>query len=87
MVLGIWSLVFFGAWPLTLVTAIIGLVLSAGEMQRARHANAKASGMATAGLVCSIIALALGLATAVLLGGRHHFFHFTTSCPLQHYRW
>lgn len=78
MVLGIWSLVFSCAWPLTLPAAIVGLVLSRGEVQKARRMGVKANGLATAGMVCSIVALVLGSIALILffarvMGGHHHF--------------
>ena len=62
MVLGIVSLILtcilpYGSW----VLAIVGIVLAAIAKKKAK------SGMATAGLVCSIIALAVWVVVIILL--------------------
>ena len=70
LVLGIVSLVlsFFGLGIISVFTAIIGIIL--GVLGRK---DPEKKGMATAGLVCSIIALVLGIimwiACAAVVGG------------------
>ena len=70
LVLGIISLVlsFFGLGMISVFTVIIGIIL--GVLGRK---DPEKKGMATAGLVCSIIALVLGIvmwvACAAIIGG------------------
>ena len=70
LVLGIISLVlsFFGLGMISVFTAIIGIIL--GVLGRK---DPEKKGMATAGLICSIIALVLGIvmwvACAAIIGG------------------
>ena len=70
LVLGIISLVlsFFGLGMISVFTAIIGIIL--GVLGRK---DPEKKGMATAGLVCSIIALVIGvimwIACAAVVGG------------------
>jgi hypothetical protein len=70
LILGIISLVlsFFGLGIISVFTAIIGIIL--GVLGRK---DPEKKGMATAGLVCSIIALVLGIimwiACAAVVGG------------------
>ena len=58
MVLGIVALVFFCSWYISIPCAIIGAALSGVSMKKAQDAGAK-NGLAVAGLVCSVIALAV----------------------------
>ena len=70
LILGIISLVlsFFGLGIISVFTAIVGIIL--GVLGRK---DPEKKGMATAGLVCSIIALVLGIimwiACAAVVGG------------------
>lgn len=70
LILGIISLVlsFFGLGMVSVFTAIIGIIL--GILGRK---DPEKKGMATAGLVCSIIALVIGvimwIACAAIVGG------------------
>ena len=70
LILGIISLIlsFFGLGIISVFTAIIGIIL--GVLGRK---DPEKKGMATAGLVCSIIALVLGvimwIACAAVVGG------------------
>ncbi len=61
LVLGICSIVFdFFIWWLGLILGIVGIIL--GAMARKQTPG---NGMATGGLVCSIIGVVLGLVTLV----------------------
>lgn len=64
MILGILAIIFvFAYWPLGLLFGIGGLVLSIiGRKQPS------GKGMALAGLICSIVALALWLIIVLLIG-------------------
>ena len=70
LILGIISLIlsFFGLGIISVFTAIVGIIL--GVLGRK---DPEKKGMATAGLVCSIIALVLGIimwiACAAVVGG------------------
>lgn len=67
MVLGIIALVLFCIWYISLPCAIIGVILSAVSLKKAKEAGVK-NGMATAGVVCSCIALALMVLYLVIAG-------------------
>lgn len=61
LVLGICSIVFdFFIWWLGLILGVVGVILGAAAKKQTPE-----NGMATAGLVCSIIGVALGLVTLV----------------------
>lgn len=63
MILGILAIPFvFIVWPLGLILGIGGLVLSIIGRKHPKK------GMATAGMVCSIIALALWLIVVLIIG-------------------
>lgn len=64
MVLGIVSLALFCIWYLALPCGITGIILSALAVNKAKAAGIK-NGMATAGVICS--AIALGLAVLFIL--------------------
>ena len=65
MVLGIVGLALFCLWYLAIPCAIVGLILSILGKKKSKAANAP-TGMATAGIVLSIIALALDLVFAII---------------------
>ena len=60
MVLGIVALVFCWLWFISLPCAIVGLILSIMAMKKGEK------GMAVAGLVCSIIALAVAVIVTII---------------------
>ena len=66
MVCGILSLLFLCSSILSLVPAILGIVLSAVGLSKAKKAGVK-NGMAIAGLVTSSLALVIDIALSVLL--------------------
>ena len=66
MVLGIVSLVMFCAWYLAIPCALVGCILGAVALNKAKQAGMK-NGMGVAGLTCSLIALAI-LIIIVILG-------------------
>ncbi|MBP3706753.1 MAG: DUF4190 domain-containing protein [Clostridia bacterium] len=66
MVLGILSLVLFCVWYVAIPCGIIGLVLGAVGYNKARSCNIK-NGMATAGIVCSCIALGLAVLFVIIV--------------------
>ncbi len=66
MVLGILSLVLFCYWVIAIPLAIIGISLSGVGMSKAKAVGMKNS-MATAGIVCSSVALGVALIFTVLV--------------------
>lgn len=66
MVLGIISLVFFCLWYIAIPCALIGVILGGVSSSKAKQAGMK-NGPATAGIVCSSIALALAVLFIVLM--------------------
>lgn len=66
MVLGIISLVFFCLWYIAIPCALIGVILGGVSSSKAKRAGMKC-GPATAGIVCSCIALALAVLFIVLV--------------------
>lgn len=82
MVLGIVSLALFCVWYLAIPCAIVGMILSGIAAKKAKEVGMK-NGMATAGIVCSAIALgitvlfiilvAVGVAGALSLGGGYYY--------------
>ena len=60
MVLGIISLLLFCTGWLAIICAIIGTVLGGVSLKKAKNAGVK-NGIATAGLVCSLVALGLAV--------------------------
>ena len=67
MVLGIVGLVFCWFFYFGIPCALIGLILSAVGIKKSNDAGMPA-GMATAGLVCSIITMALSIMFIVVCG-------------------
>lgn len=72
MVLGIVSLVMFCAWYLAIPCALVGCILGAVALNKAKQAGMK-NGMGVAGLTCSLIALAI-LIIIVILGAAGYSF-------------
>lgn len=66
MVLGIVALVFFCSWYISVPCAIIGAALSGVSMKKAQEAGMK-NGLAVAGLVCSVVALAVCVIYLILV--------------------
>lgn len=66
MVLGIASLVFFCAWYIAIPCSIVGVILGALGMKKAKMVGMK-SGMAVAGIVCSCIALAVTIIYTIII--------------------
>lgn len=60
MVLGIVALVLFCMWYVSIPSAIVGAILSGVALKKAQEVGKK-NGMATAGLVCSCIALGIAI--------------------------
>ena len=69
MVLGILSVVLCCVWPVSIPMAIIAIVLGVIARSKAARGEAAGGGMATAGIICAVIALLLWL--FILLAG--HF--------------
>jgi hypothetical protein len=67
MVLGIVALALFCVWYLSIPCAIVGLVLGVLAGGKATRGEAGGAGMAKAGVVCSIVALALDVVVVILL--------------------
>jgi hypothetical protein len=65
MVLGIVGLALFCLWYLAIPCAIVGLILSILGKKKSKAVNAP-TGMATAGIILSIIALALDVVFAII---------------------
>ena len=65
MVLGIISLVLFCFWFIALPCAIVGIILGCISISQAKEAGMK-NGMATAGIVCSAIAIVLVILILIL---------------------
>jgi hypothetical protein len=68
MVLGIISLVLLWAWGIGIIPAIVGLVLGIVGKGKSREVGAP-TGMATAGIVCSIVALSINIAATIICVG------------------
>jgi len=69
MILGIVGLVFIWVPPLSFVVSVVGLILGIAGKKKSRAVGVP-SGMATAGIVCSTIALViLGIMTIIVLFG------------------
>ncbi len=66
MILGIVGLVGLCIWWIGLPCAVVGLVLSIMGKNKAK-ATGTGGGMATAGIVCSVIALSLGAIGVILV--------------------
>lgn len=58
MVCGIVAIVLFCIWYLSIPCAIVSVIMGAVSISKAKEAGMK-NGMATAGIVCSVISLAL----------------------------
>ena len=66
MSVGIFSLVFFCIWYLALPGSIVGLALGSVANRKAKEVDRK-NGMATAGVICSAIALGLSILMILLV--------------------
>ena len=66
MAVGIFSLVFFCIWYLALPGSIVGLALGSVANKKAKEVDRK-NGMATAGVICSAIALGLSILMILLV--------------------
>jgi hypothetical protein len=66
MVLGIAGLALFCIWYIALPASIVGLILAIVSKKQARAAGVAPSGMAKAGLILCIIALALDVVITIL---------------------
>ncbi len=67
MILGIIALVFMCVWYISVPCAIVGAILSGISGSKAKRVGMK-NGMATAGLVCSCIALGLAVLWIAFIG-------------------
>lgn len=63
LVLGIVSLVFFCLWYISIPCAVLGIIF--GTMSK----TSSGAGMAKAGLICSIIAIAIAILALTILAG------------------
>ena len=61
MVLGIIALVLFCVWYVSIPVAIVGLILGVIASGKAKRGEGGGAGMAKAGIICTIIALALDI--------------------------
>jgi len=68
MVLGIISLAMFCAWYLSIPCAIVGATLGGVAISKANRGEMGGKSMATAGLVCSIVSIALDIVIAATVG-------------------
>ena len=67
LVLGIISLVLFCVWYVSIPCAIIAIVMGAIAKGKAARGEAGGKGMATAGLVCGIIAIIIDVIVVILV--------------------
>jgi hypothetical protein len=67
MVLGILSLLFFWAWLLGPLLSVMGIVFSAIGMSQGSKPGWTGTGMAIAGLVCSLITAVIWVFLAILI--------------------
>lgn len=67
MILGIVALVMFCYWVVSIPCAIVGAILAGVALNKAKQVGMK-NGMATAGLVCSCIALGLAVLYLIFIG-------------------
>ena len=66
MVLGIIAVVLFCFWYVSIPCAILAIILGIVARNKAKRGEADGQGMATAGLVCGIISIALALLIILL---------------------
>jgi Na+/H+-dicarboxylate symporter len=66
MVLGIISLALFCVWYVSIPVAIVGLILGVIASGKVKRGEGGGAGMAKAGIICTIIALALAILIAIL---------------------
>jgi hypothetical protein len=81
MILGIVSCALFCIWWLSLPSAVVGLVLSILGKNKAKQ-QGTATGMATAGMILSIIAL--GLAIVIMIAALAGFAMFSHAMQNVH---